>query len=198
MPTPDVVIGDGEIQAAAPGKPVSEQGIAPSRQRERQSYDATPENCAAVEAVCDELLAATELEYEISFDHGDYHRVQISLPSSSAGALIGRRGASIDALELLMGRMASQRSGGMVPIQVDVNEYRAQRETELREDAKMWGERVLESKEDHHFPAMHGRERRIVHITVKAMGELETYTLGEGASRHVVISHSPGREAQPE
>ena len=112
----------------------------------------------------------------------------IHLPSRGAGALIGRRGASIEALELLLGRMASHRTGTMIPIQLDVNEYRKRQEDELREDALAWADEVLKTGKDHHFPAMHGRDRRVIHIAVKQIEGLETFTLGEGNGRHVVIA----------
>lgn len=102
--------------------------------------------------------------------------------------MIGRRGATIDAVEYLIGRMASQKVGRPIPIQIDVNEYRSQREEELKEGAVAAAESVLESGKDYHFEPMHPRDRRVVHLTVKAMDGLETYTVGEGSQRHVIIS----------
>lgn len=184
---PNVVIEEEKAPEVDMG-PVTAMGIEPSREKPRQEYEATDENCLAVEECCVDILEATDLDYEIDFEHGDYHRVMISLPSRGAGALIGRRGASIDALELLLSRMASHRAGCLIPIQLDVNEYRKRQEDELREDALEWAKEVLETGQDHHFPAMHGRDRRVIHIAVKQIEGLDTFTLGEGGNRHVVIA----------
>jgi spoIIIJ-associated protein len=168
--------------------PVVQMGIEPSRETPRQEYEATDENCLAVEECCVDILEATDLDYEVDFEHGDYHRVHIKLPPRAAGALIGRRGSSIEALELILSRMASHRAGTMIPIQLDVNEYRQKQEDELRQDALHFAQQVLDSGRDYHFPAMNGRDRRVIHIAVKAIEGLDTFTLGEGTARHVVIA----------
>jgi len=189
-PKPQVVISDSERQEA--GQKVTEMGIEPSRPKPRSEYNATPETIEIVERIAGEVLDATGLEYELDFEHDAYHRVNIQIQSRQAGALIGRRGASIDSLEMLMGRMASHQVGAMLPLQVDVNEYRAHKEEELKEIAMSCAQRVLDSGEDYHFEPMTARERRIVHITVKPTEGLETFTVGEGSRRHVVIAKLEG------
>jgi spoIIIJ-associated protein len=188
---PQVVISEQKEPELAMA-PVTQLGIEPSREKPRQEYEPTDENCLAVEECCVDILEATDLDYEVDFEHGDFHRVHIKLPPRAAGALIGRRGSSIEALELILGRMASQRAGTMIPIQLDVNEYRQKQEEELRQDALHFAQQVLESGRDYHFPAMSGRDRRVIHIAVKAIEGLDTFTLGEGASRHVVIAKVGG------
>jgi len=182
---PQVILKDPDVPA--PSQRVAEMGIEPSRERERPKYKPTEENSKVVEAVVTEVLKATGVPFELSFEHGAYHRVGVSVEGGAAGALIGRRGASIEALELLIGRMASHQVGALLPLQLDVNEYRSRQEDDLRQAAADAAQRVLQTGADHHFAPMNGRERRIVHITVKPTEGLETFTVGEGSDRHVVI-----------
>lgn len=184
-PKPQVILTDPDQPDTT--QRVAEMGIQPSREKERPKYEPTEEHNRVVEEVTQEVLESTGLGFDLEFEHGAYHRVDINVHGRGAGALIGRRGASIEALELLLSRMASHQVGAMLPLQVDVNQYRSRKEDELREEAADMGQRVLQTGNDHHFPPMNARDRRIVHITVKPVEGLETFTVGEGSRRHVVI-----------
>lgn len=189
-PRPDVVISEG---GGVDQPPVAELGVAPSVARPRATYDPSPVDNEVFKDVVGEVLDAIDIEYETSFEHGDYQRASIELPKRAAGALIGRRGSAIDALEHLLCRMTSQRAGHQVPVQIDVNEYRLRREADLREEAVARAERALEDGRDYHMEPMNPRERRVVHLAVEKMDGLATYTVGEGSARHVVISRErPG------
>jgi spoIIIJ-associated protein len=185
-PRPTLVLGQEEEKPQVE-ESVAAMGIEPSRARERSAYEPSEADSLAVEDVTTAVLDAADLEYEAEFEPGDYQRVFITLPPRRAGVLIGRRGAALDALEHVLGRMASQKVGHMVPVQVDVNEYRERHEEEMREEALEMAQRVLDSGKDHHFSPMRPRDRRVIHLAVKPIDGLETYTLGEGADRHVVI-----------
>ena len=182
LPKPDIIITD--TPAAAP---VAIRDLVPSKAKERPVYQATDEDNAAFERVLIEALDATGLGYEVDIEHGTYQRAQIAVDERQAGALIGRRGSSIDALELLVGRMASHQVGHNVPVQIDVNEYRKRLEDEIRDSALARAKRVEETGEDEHMPVMSARERRVVHLAIENMEGIETYTVGEGASKHIVI-----------
>jgi len=185
-PKPDLV-----LEAAPAEAPVSLDKLEPSHAKPRDVYEPNDADNAAFEEVVTTVLDATGVPYELRTEHGDYQRAFLELPPRQAGALIGRKGASIDALELLLSRMASQRVGHNVPVQVDVNEYRERYEEELREQARGMAEAVRSSGEIRHMKPMNSRERRVVHLAVQALGGLTTYTVGEGSQRHVVIGKAP-------
>jgi len=181
IPKPEIVIDE------TPTPSVSLEDVAPSRARERPAYEPSPEDDAAVVEATEDLLEAADIDADIEFLHEDYQRVRIEVDSKHAGVLIGKRGSGIEALEVLIGRMASHEVGHMVPVQVDVNQYRAKHEAELRELARELAGRVAESGEDEHLRPMNARDRRVIHVTVQEMDGLETYSLGEGAAKHIVI-----------
>lgn len=187
VPRPELVIAE----VAAPTLSIDD--LQPSRARERPKYERGPEDDAIFASITREFLEATELDFEVRFEHGEYQRAFIEVGTKQAGALIGKRGAGLDAIETLLSRMASHRAGHPIPVQVDVNEYRSRREDELREEALALAERVRQTGEDEHLPPMGARDRRVVHLAVKALGGLETFSVGEGASKHIVIHKtSPG------
>lgn len=182
IPKPEVVIGE-----SAPPVPVSLDKVAPSRARERSVYEPSAADNETVVRVTQEMVDAIGSEGSAEFRHEDYQRVAIEVPEDHAGILIGKRGSGIEALEVLLSRMVSHQCGHLVPLQVDVNGYRAEHEESLRELARELAARVLETGEDEHLRPMNGRDRRVVHLEIQEMDGLETYSLGEGASKHIVI-----------
>lgn len=182
IPKPEVI-----IESAPEPAPVSLADVKPSRARTRPTYEPSEEDNAAVVRVTEEMLEAMDVEGTAEFQHETYQRVAISVGEKRAGILIGRRGAGIEALETLLGRMISHQVGHLVPVQVDVNGYRADHEEGLRELAVELAERVLETGEDEHLRPMNGRDRRAVHLAVEPIEGVETYSLGEGSDKHIVI-----------
>ncbi len=163
-------------------------GIEPSRAKPRQEYVPTESDNDAIVDVVTRVLDALDVGYEVEFEHESYQRVFISLERGEAGMLIGRRGNAIEALEHLLGRMVSQVVGHLVPVQVDVNEYRQKLEEEMQQMARDIAAKVLELGEDHHLEPMNSRDRRTVHLAIEDIEGVETFTLGEGAARHIVVA----------
>lgn len=188
IPKPEVVIEDTPTQEVELGS------LEPSRARERRAYQATEEDNAVFRKVAEELLESLEVEYSVEFAHEEYQRAFISVGDREAGALIGKRGSGIDALETLMSRMTSHQCEHAVPVQADVNEYRKRHEEELREEALVRARRVLETGDDDHFQPMNARDRRVVHLAVQSLGDqLTTYSVGHGGEKAIVV-----RKAEPE
>lgn len=182
LPKPELV-----IQAAAPAPAVLPEALEPSRAREREAYVASEEDNATVIRVVEELLASMEVEYEVEFEHTDFQRVFLKVEDRQAGSLIGKRGSGLEALETLIGRMASHQVGRAVPVQVDVNEYRVRYEDELRADARAMAERVLRSGREERFAPLVARDRRVVHLAVQEFNGLQTYSVGHGGAKAIVI-----------
>lgn len=191
IPKPEIV-----IEESAPAAPVSLADVKPSRARERQTYEPSESDNAIVRDLAKEFLDSMEVEASLEFEHEAYQRVRIEVPENRAGGLIGKRGSGIDAIETLLARMVSHRAEKLVPLQLDVNGYRHEHEEGLRELARDLAQRVLESGVDEHLRPMNGRDRRVVHLAVEGIEGLETYSLGEGASKKVVIHRSEGSHSE--
>jgi spoIIIJ-associated protein len=72
-------------------------------------------------------------------------------------------------------------------VNVDVNNYKKERERLLVELAKAAARKVLAEKKEIALPAMNAYERRIVHVELATRPDVKTESLGEGSDRHIVV-----------
>ncbi|GHO44482.1 RNA-binding cell elongation regulator Jag/EloR [Ktedonospora formicarum] len=110
------------------------------------------------------------------------------------GLLIGRRGETLAALQLLVNLIVSHRTRHRMRIIVDAENYRQRREENLRSLAQRVAQQVRSYRRSIALEAMPPHERRIVHLALSESGDISTESIGEGDQRRVVISlKRPGR-----
>ena len=112
------------------------------------------------------------------------------------GLLIGRHGATLDALQYLTLRVLQAEGFERMRITLDVGGYRVRREKALRELAQGIGARVLDTGKPYHFEPMSAMERRVVHMTLTEIDGVRTESEGEGRYRHVVVFPERGRSSK--
>jgi spoIIIJ-associated protein len=101
--------------------------------------------------------------------------------------LIGRHGATLEAVQELTRMVVGRRLDERCRILVDVEDYRKRREERMIERALESARNVLESGEDAMLDPMNPYERKLVHDAVAELGGLETTSQGEEPDRYVVI-----------
>ncbi|MBA3691519.1 MAG: protein jag [Actinobacteria bacterium] len=101
--------------------------------------------------------------------------------------LIGRHGATLDAIQELTRMVVGRRLDERCRIMVDVEDYRKRREDRLVERAQQVARKVLETGSDEVLDPMNPYERKLVHDAVAELGGLETSSQGEEPNRSVVI-----------
>jgi spoIIIJ-associated protein len=110
------------------------------------------------------------------------------------GLLIGRRGETLAALQLLVNLVVRQRTKRRMRIVVDAENYRQRREENLRSLALRVAQQVRNYRRSIVLEAMPPNERRIVHLALADYHDISTESTGEGDERRVVISlKRPGR-----
>ncbi len=110
------------------------------------------------------------------------------------GLLIGRRGETLAALQLLVSLIVGHRTKHRMRIVVDAENYRERREENLRSLALRVAQQVRNYRRSIALEAMPPHERRIVHIALSDSKDISTESIGEGEARRVVISlKRPGR-----
>lgn len=124
---------------------------------------------------------------------GEYRQVRVVTDDSSARILIGRHGATVDAVEHLVERMASTARGDRVKMNLDINNYRRRREDGLVSRVAEAVARVKATGQECHLEPMNARERRIVHLEAAGTKGLQTFTIGEEGDKHVVIAVDDGK-----
>ncbi|MBF6590322.1 MAG: protein jag [Ktedonobacterales bacterium] len=118
-----------------------------------------------------------------------------SLGDSSLAALIGRRGETLAALQLLVNLITYKQTGEHERIIVDVEGYRARREENLRSMAERIAQQVRGSGRPMMLEAMPPNERRIIHMALSEYEDISTESTGEGDQRRVVVSPKHGAPA---
>lgn len=114
--------------------------------------------------------------------------------NENLGLLIGRRGETLSALQLLVSLIVSHRTKHRMRIIVDAENYRERREENLRSLALRVAQQVRNYRRSIALEAMPPHERRIVHLALADSPDISTESIGEGDARRVVISlKRPGR-----
>lgn len=138
--------------------------------------------------ILDNLLGMLLLEgsYEIE---GSNDGFSVSIETKDAGRLIGARGESLDALQLLVNQMVSKKvpADSFKRVVIDVMGWKKQKEEELTKSAQNFGKQVLESGQPLELEPQSAWQRRVVHMVIGEMEGLSSESVGEGRDRHVVI-----------
>ena len=119
----------------------------------------------------------------------------IRLDGDKMGALIGRRGETMESLSYLASLVANRLEGDYIKLGLDVAGYRGKRENDLTALAQKIGQKVRRSGRCFSMEPMNPYERRIIHSAISQMEGLRSESKGEGKDRHVVIySTEPGAQ----
>ncbi|MDP9319638.1 MAG: protein jag [Chloroflexota bacterium] len=117
----------------------------------------------------------------------------LEVEGADLGALIGRGGENLVALQQIVSAISSKSAGRTVHVPVDVEGYRRRREDQLREIARRVASRVKATGQAVTLEPMLAYERRIVHLAVQEQPGIKTESVGMDPNRRVVISSTaPG------
>ena len=103
------------------------------------------------------------------------------------GVLIGRRGATLDGLQELVRSVVQRQTEERCHVQVDVEDYRKRRRSQVVSRAREVAGKVQRTGEDMAMEPMSSYERKIVHDTVADIDGLATASEGEEPNRRVVV-----------
>ncbi len=115
---------------------------------------------------------------------GEIHAV---LEGSELGLFIGRHGSTIDAVQHLAYKAASQATGAPVRVVVDAEGYRDRRRQALERQADQAAADALRSGRPVALDAMSATERKVVHEYLKDRSGVETWSEGNEPHRHLVV-----------
>jgi len=190
-----------EEEAPTEPEPVVDEADVPRRpdalrERDEEPEEVSPpafaEELAAGAGVLKDLLALMGVDAEVTLD--DRPRQEgVEVLGPDLGALIGRGGENLVALQQITSAITSRRVGRTVHIPVDIEGYRRRREEQLREIARRVASRVRATGQAVTLEPMLAYERRIVHLAVQDTPGVKTESVGIDPNRRVVISSTaPG------
>ena len=111
----------------------------------------------------------------------------LEIQGRELGALIGRRGETLAALQYITRLIASRDLERRAHIVIDVEGYKSRRETLLRRLAKRMAEQAVQRGRTVSLEPMPPHERRIIHLALRDNPDVTTESVGEGDRRKVTI-----------
>lgn len=114
--------------------------------------------------------------------------VDVKITGDNVGALIGRRGETMDALQYITGLVVNRGEDDYKKISIDIENYRAKRTDALEKLAKKIAGMVVRNKRSITLEAMNSHERRIIHSTLQNYPGVTTFSIGTEPNRRVVIA----------
>ena len=114
-------------------------------------------------------------------------KVYIEIISDSAGLIIGKRGKTLEALQLIVNIIVNKRGEKWRKVILDIENYRDKREQTLRELAQKVARKVKKTGKSQYLEPMNPFERRVIHMTLQSDPHVETRSEGNGNLKRVKI-----------
>ena len=182
--------GPSGLSASEVAEVTAARGSLAAERAELEASEASPETLAAAKEILEELLGHLGFEITVEVETGESSRVNVvgaGDEKEALGALIGRKGERLSALQHLVNLMLSKRMGAWTRVLVDVEDYRGRRERQLRDIALRAAARVVETGKMLQLDPMPALERRWVHIALRDHEGVATHSIGEEPDRRIVV-----------
>jgi spoIIIJ-associated protein len=145
------------------------------------------EPAGRVREILERVVEELGLDATVEVDEGDEEIVG-RIEGEDVGLLIGRRGQTIDAVQLLCYRAAFRGRQDRKRVVVDAAGYRERRREAIERQADRAAERALKTGKEIELEPMTPTERRVVHQHLKDRAGLETFSEGEEPERCVIVA----------
>ena len=116
-------------------------------------------------------------------------RYKAILEGQKLGALIGRRGETLDAIQHLTNYAINRGQNKRVRINVDAESYRLKREQALQRLAQKVAGKVTRYRRNITLEPMNAYERHVIHTALQDTQYITTFSIGTEPNRRVVVSY---------
>lgn len=151
-----------------------------------------PEAIARVRAFLEGTLVRMGLNVQV-LQRKEGPEVVLEISGPDAAVAIGKKGATLDALQLLCNRVARRDPPAQVPIVLDAAGYRTRRERSLTNMARRLGAQAVKQGTVITLEPMSARDRRVIHMALARFPGVITRSEGEGLERRLQIIPMPER-----
>ena len=183
---------EAEIEVVSRGKP-GLLGIGSEPAKIKVTKIDNPSEVVQVASdVVNKLIRLMDIDVISTMRHtdGDDEGPFFDIEGEDSALLIGRRGETLRALQLLVRTIVGRKLGENLNFTVDVDGYDDRRMQSLANLADRVASRVIKTGRSIELEPMSARERRIVHISLADQKGIQTESSGEGKDRRVVIQPS--------
>jgi spoIIIJ-associated protein len=187
--------GGTQLSAEVGAEVTAERETEPSTDADTEagtelSPDVGPDNeigVALAKETLENILALIPVEASVSAQQVDGN-IALTIEGDKSGLLIGRKGKTLDALQFIVNRIVNKTLDKRTRVVVDSENYRQRRRDSLTQMALRMGDKAKRIGKPVTTNPLNPRERRIIHLTLKEDGRLNTKSRGEGLLKKVVIS----------
>lgn len=178
------------VEYEAPDEAETEAApVVETKAPEKAAMTADNGEFAEIRAFLDGLLKRMGVEADIEITRRDGKSIVVNLSGSNMGAVIGRRGETLDAIQHLTNYVINRGSDKHMHICVDAESYRAKREESLVRLAEKMAAKVIKYKRSMALEPMNSYERHIIHAALQDYEGVSTSSTGTEPNRRVVVSY---------
>ncbi|MEK7565739.1 MAG: R3H domain-containing nucleic acid-binding protein [Patescibacteria group bacterium] len=135
----------------------------------------------------EELLKLLTLEGTVEVVIKEEDTYQVNIATGESNLLIGYHGEALSSFQLILGLIVYKKLGSWIRIVVEVGDYRARREEQLKAMALSYATQAVNTGQVIYLPYLHPAERRIIHLALEDSPRVECFSEGEGRNRRVII-----------
>ena len=183
-------------------KPVEKPAAKTEEKAEKKAAPATkaaspdePADYTAVRGFLSGLLEHMGIEAEINMSEREGGGIMVDLAGPGMGAVIGRRGETLDAIQHLTNYAVNHGSEKHLRVSVDAENYRAKREESLTKLAEKMAEKAIKYKRSMALEPMNSYERHVIHTALQNYEGVTTASTGTEPNRRVVVSYVRGEQS---
>ena len=186
---------EASAEAVAESEPVEEPTPASAAEPEPAEapaetpvMEAEPARKEKIETFLTGLLERLEVPAEIKLQVNEAGIYQVELVGKNLGALIGRRGETLDAIQQLTNYAVNRGQSKRIRIHIDAENYRAKREESLQRLARKTAGKALKYRRNMMLEPMNAYERHVIHAALQSYNPaISTYSTGTEPNRRIVV-----------
>ena len=114
--------------------------------------------------------------------------IEVNIKGEDMGRIIGKEGATLNALDVLARVVLGRLYGERVQISIDAGEYKIKRKKALQRLAKEAADEVSKTGKERAVPHLSAADRRTVHLFLQDIPGITTFSKGEGRERRLIIA----------
>jgi len=157
-------------------------------------YEAKEERTVKLEAFLTGLFSRMGVEANIAITE-DETSIDVILTGRDMGALIGRRGETLDAIQHLANYVINRGATGRVRINIDAENYRQRRNETLESLAMRTAAKVAKYRRNMTLDPMNAYERHVIHSALQNYENVTTYSVGSEPNRRIVVAYGRNKDS---
>ena len=177
-----------EQKEEAPAPVAEEQPVEQPAPAAEKKPAATGDKAEQITAFLTGLMEHLDNDARPVITLGEDGSYQVELVGSDLGALIGRRGETLDAIQQLTNYSVNRGQNKRVRIHLDAENYRAKREETLERLARKTAGKALKYHRNMTLEPMNAYERHVIHAALQDFDGVTTYSTGTEPNRRVIVA----------